>query len=137
MTKFLSLSQMQAEGCCDFLMGTGLSGKNPQSLDNAMVTSGQGSPADPCTRFCLSLHKVCSFPLWMLRNSSLRVQMAIKSIFFPRNFKLLRELCAQPFCETNCMEITQIITGFSGLPWHYQVAVLLWCPLQLHSSVMR
>lgn len=22
----------------------------------------QGSPADPCTKFCLSLHKVCSFP---------------------------------------------------------------------------
>lgn len=87
-TKFLSLSQMQAEGCCDIPHRCRAFREDPQSLDNAMITSGQGSPADPHTKFCLSLHKVCSFPLWVLRNSSLWVQMAIKSIFFPREFQV-------------------------------------------------
>lgn len=62
--------------------------RNPQSLDNAMITPGQGSPADSLTRFCLSLLKVCSFPPWVLRNPSLRVQMTTKSISFPPEFQV-------------------------------------------------
>lgn len=129
--KFFSFSRMQAEGCCDILTGTELSGEIPKALimpqshlDRAHLLIPMPDSACLCTKFAL-------FPsgCWEIPPFEFKWQLRV-FFFSPQNFKLLRELCAQSLCETNCMEITQIISGLSGLPWHYPVAVLLWCSLE-------